>query len=225
MKNGWKPRRTIVYASWDAEEYGLVGSTEWAEEHAKEVDEKAVLMLNVDSAVSGRELEMSGVPSLRDLTLDAAGAITDPRTGKSLRDVWTAAHAPGLGRHRASVSVPIRSGKDRRRIGRDFFQPAPRSLRPPDELARLGLGLYGVRRSPRRAGRRRRFQGGATASITRSTTTSTGWSKFGDPEFLSHTPAARLYTLIVMRAAAADVVPLDLPPTAWPCANTSTSLD
>ena len=34
VKNGWKPRRTIVYASWDAEEYGLVGSTEWAEEHA-----------------------------------------------------------------------------------------------------------------------------------------------------------------------------------------------
>ena len=53
VKNGWKPRRTLVYASWDAEEYGLVGSTEWAEEHAKEIDEKAVLLLNVDSAVSG----------------------------------------------------------------------------------------------------------------------------------------------------------------------------
>ena len=59
VKNGWKPRRTLCYASWDAEEYGLVGSTEWAEEHAKTIDEKAVLMLNVDSAVSGRELGMS----------------------------------------------------------------------------------------------------------------------------------------------------------------------
>ena len=57
VKNGWKPRRTLVYASWDAEEYGLVGSTEWAEENAKAIDEKAVLMLNVDSAVSGPELE------------------------------------------------------------------------------------------------------------------------------------------------------------------------
>ena len=68
VKDGWKPRRTLVYASWDAEEYGLVGSTEWAEEHARRsIDQKAVLLLNVDSAVSGPDLDMSGVPSLRDL--------------------------------------------------------------------------------------------------------------------------------------------------------------
>ena len=54
VKRGWKPRRTLVYASWDGEEYGLVGSTEWADDHAREIDEKAVLMLNVDSAVAGR---------------------------------------------------------------------------------------------------------------------------------------------------------------------------
>ena len=86
VKDGWKPRRTLVYASWDAEEYGLVGSTEWAEEHAKTIDQKVVLLLNVDSAVSGPDLDMGGVPSLRDLALDAAGAITDVRTGRSLRD-------------------------------------------------------------------------------------------------------------------------------------------
>ena len=45
VKNGWKPRRTLVYASWDAEEYGLVGSTEWAEEHASTVDQKVALLL------------------------------------------------------------------------------------------------------------------------------------------------------------------------------------
>ena len=73
VKHGWKPRRTLVYASWDAEEYGLVGSTEWAEEHADEVKKKAVLMLNVDSAVAGPELTLSGVPSLRDFVLEAAG--------------------------------------------------------------------------------------------------------------------------------------------------------
>ena len=92
VKNGWKPRRTLVYASWDAEEYGLVGSTEWAEQNASMVSEKAVLMLNVDSAVSGPELSASGVPSLRELVLDAAEAITDPRNGKSLRAAWTEAH-------------------------------------------------------------------------------------------------------------------------------------
>ena len=91
MKNGWKPRRTLLYASWDAEEYGLVGSTEWAEENRSSIHEKAVLLLNVDSAVSGPEFGASGVPSLRELVLDAAGAIIDPRTGKSLRTAWTEA--------------------------------------------------------------------------------------------------------------------------------------
>src|SRR5262249_59769120 len=84
-KGGWSPRRTILYASWDAEEYGLVGSTEWAEEHADEVGRKAVLLLNVDSAVSGKDLGIGGVPSLRDFVLDAAGAVTDVRTGRPLR--------------------------------------------------------------------------------------------------------------------------------------------
>ena len=88
VKNGWKRRCTLVYASWDAEEYGLVGSTEWAEEHASTVDQKVALLLNVDSAVSGRELDMGGVPSLRDLALDAAGAINDVRSGRSLREIW-----------------------------------------------------------------------------------------------------------------------------------------
>src|SRR5262249_21846232 len=91
VKKGWKPRRTLVYASWDAEEYGLVGSTEWAEANADELKKKAVLMLNVDSAVSGREVGFSGVPSLRDFVLEAAGAISDLRTGRTLRDSWTEA--------------------------------------------------------------------------------------------------------------------------------------
>ena len=78
FKAGWKPRRTLMYASWDAEEYGLVGSTEWADEHAQELDEKAVLMLNVDSAVGGHDLDAQGVPSLRDLFLDAAFSFTGP---------------------------------------------------------------------------------------------------------------------------------------------------
>ena len=104
VKNGWKPRRTLVYASWDAEEYGLVGSTEWAEEHASEIDQKAVLMLNVDSAVSGRELDMGGVPSLRDLALDAAGAVTDLRTGKTPPRRVAGEQAIGLGRSQPTLA-------------------------------------------------------------------------------------------------------------------------
>ncbi len=85
VEHGWKPRRTLVYASWDAEEYGLVGSTEWTEDHAPEIDKKTVLLLNVDSAVSGHQIDIDGVPSLRDWVLDAAAAVTDVRSGKTLR--------------------------------------------------------------------------------------------------------------------------------------------
>jgi N-acetylated-alpha-linked acidic dipeptidase len=206
VKNGWKPRRTIVYASWDAEEYGLVGSTEWAEEHAKEVDEKAVLMLNVDSAVSGRELEMSGVPSLRDLTLDAAGAITDPRTGKSLGDLWTAARRQAWAAAAPLVLVDPIWDKAPSGVG-DDHKPAPAAFAP--QMGWLGSGSdytafvdhLGVPVVD--AG----FKG--AYGVYHSTYDNFNWmDKFGDPEFLSHATAARLYTLIVMRAAAADVVPL-----------------
>jgi len=53
MKSGWKPRRTIILASWDAEEYGLVGSTEWAEDHAADLQKNAVAYLNGDAVVTG----------------------------------------------------------------------------------------------------------------------------------------------------------------------------
>jgi N-acetylated-alpha-linked acidic dipeptidase len=210
VKNGWKPRRTIVYASWDAEEYGLVGSTEWAEEHAKEVNERAVLMLNVDSAVSGRELEMSGVPSLRDLTLDAAGAITDPRTGKTLRELWITSR-----RHAWAVTAPLFRADPlwERPVtnGRDFYQPTAPAFAPQMNFLGSGsdytafvdhLGVPVVD-----AG----FKG--SYGVYHSIYDNFNWmDKFGDPEFLSHATAARFYTLIVMRAAAADVVPLKFKP-------------
>jgi N-acetylated-alpha-linked acidic dipeptidase len=207
VKNGWKPRRTIVYASWDAEEYGLVGSTEWAEEHAKEVDEKVVLMLNVDSAVSGKELEMSGVPSLRDLTLGAAGSLTDPRTGKSLRDTWIATHraawasaaplvlADPLWDHGSSENGTKHAGE---------FTPQMGWLGSGSDYTAFvdHLGIPVVD-----AG----FKG--SYGVYHSVYDNLNWmEKFGDPEFLSHATAARLYTLIVMRAASADVVPLTFKP-------------
>jgi N-acetylated-alpha-linked acidic dipeptidase len=216
VKDGWKPRRTIVYASWDAEEYGLVGSTEWAEEHAQTIDQKAVLMLNVDSAVSGPTLEMSGVPSLRDLILDAAGSIIDPRSGKTLRAAWTeerrtawAATAPLV------LADPL------------WDSPAPGagagpgsgSSAPPEFVPQMGwlgsgsdftafvdhLGVPVVD-----AG----FKGGY--GVYHSIYDNFNWmEKFGDPEFLTHATAARLYTLIMMRAASADVLPLTFAPYGW----------
>ena len=158
MKNGWKPRRTLFYASWDAEEYGLVGSTEWAEEHAKEIDQKAVLMLNVDSAVSGHELSASGVPSLRDLMLDAAESIVEPRTGKALRSIWIEAHRAAWAERAARAERPgLGLTPGYRSLQWQRGTRAVARLRSTDGLARVGIGLHSVRRSPWRAGCRHRL--------------------------------------------------------------------
>ena len=82
LKSGWKPKRTLVYASWDGEEPGLLGSTEWAETHAEELQHKAVLYLNSDTNTRGF-LEAGGSHSLQHLLNDAATSVQDPETGAS----------------------------------------------------------------------------------------------------------------------------------------------
>ncbi len=217
VKSGWKPRRTLVYASWDAEEYGLVGSTEWAEEHASELDQKAALILNVDSAVGGRQLDLGGVPSLRDLALDSAGAVTDIRTGKSLREEWLerkrsawAAASPLL-LSDPMWSAPATASEPGQNEARPAPSVAPRGFVP--QLNALGSGsdytvfLDHLGIPALDIGFSGRY--GVYHSIYDNFT----WmERFGDPEFLTHTMAARLYTLILMRAAAADVLPLRFAP-------------
>ena len=212
VKNGWKPRRTLLYASWDAEEYGLVGSTEWAEQNSTSINEKAVLMLNVDSAVSGPEFGGSGVPSLRELLLDAAGAINDPRTGKSLRSAWTEARRAAWAASAPLVLVdPLWDSPVKGDIKFGSRSQAPAGFFP--QLGTLGSGsdftafLDHLAVPALDVG----FHGGY--GVYHSIYDDFNWmEKFGDPEFLTHATAARLYTLIAMRAAAADVVPLKFVP-------------
>jgi N-acetylated-alpha-linked acidic dipeptidase len=82
LKSGWRPKRTLVYASWDGEEPGLLGSTEWAEAHAAELQSKAVLYLNSDTNARGF-LAPEGSHSLQHLLNDVASSVTDPQTGVS----------------------------------------------------------------------------------------------------------------------------------------------
>ena len=84
-KQGWKPKRTLVYLSWDGEEPGLLGSTEWVEEHADELHAKAILYLNSDSNERGF-LFAGGNHSLRHLVASVAGDVTDPETKVSVED-------------------------------------------------------------------------------------------------------------------------------------------
>ncbi len=82
VKSGWRPQRTLVYASWDGEEPGLLGSTEWAEQHAAELAARAVLYLNSDSNARGF-LAAGGSHALQHLVNQVAGTVQDPETGVS----------------------------------------------------------------------------------------------------------------------------------------------
>jgi N-acetylated-alpha-linked acidic dipeptidase len=83
LKSGWRPKRTLVYASWDGEEPGLLGSTEWAETHAVELQQKAVLYLNTDTNGRGF-LQAEGSHALQPLVNQVANGITDPQTSVSV---------------------------------------------------------------------------------------------------------------------------------------------
>lgn len=201
-KGGWRPRRTLVYASWDAEEYGLVGSTEWADEHAEELDERALMVLNVDSAVSGPDLDVEGIPSLRELLLDAAEDVVDPDSGRSMREVWE-------GRKRSDWAKAVRlelpglaeAGDEPELPG---YSPMLGPLGSGSDYTafvdHLGIPALNV-------------DFGGRYGVYHSIYDDFFWmEQFGDPGFTRHTAAARLYTLILMRAAGADVAPLTFSP-------------
>jgi N-acetylated-alpha-linked acidic dipeptidase len=190
LKTGWRPRRTLLIASWDAEEYGLVGSTEWAEEHAAELQRDAVAYLNCDVAVAGPELGIGGVPSLRDLAQAAAADVSEPRKGGSVGAAWEA------------------------RLRRDWARQAPVELGAADQpfalrLQPLGsgsdytafldhLGVPSLDMS---------FSG--PYGVYHAVYDNFRWmERYGDPGFLYHAAAARLWGLMAMRLASAEVVPL-----------------
>jgi N-acetylated-alpha-linked acidic dipeptidase len=86
LKTGWRPKRTIVFASWDAEEEGLIGSTEWVEQHAKPL-ERAVAYFNTDVGVSGPNFSASAVPSLRQFIREVTRSVPSP-AGPTVYEQW-----------------------------------------------------------------------------------------------------------------------------------------
>jgi len=85
LKTGWRPKRTLVYASWDGEEPGLLGSTEWSETNAEELQKKAVIYINTDNNSRGFLTAEGSYPVQRMFDQLSAG-VTDPETGVSLTD-------------------------------------------------------------------------------------------------------------------------------------------
>jgi N-acetylated-alpha-linked acidic dipeptidase len=184
-QSGSRPKRTIEFASWDAEEFTLTSSTEWGEQHARELSDDAVAYLNVDSAVSGTSFAASAVPSLNRLITEAAEVVIDPETGKSI------AAAMRAGRPREASALPTASGSElvsnRLGSGSDYtvflnFIGVP--------VADLSFtGPYGV------------YHSAYDDHI---------WMKrFGDPSFRYHAAMAELWGLLALRLANADILPLD----------------
>jgi N-acetylated-alpha-linked acidic dipeptidase len=187
-KQGVRPRRTIVFANWDAEEFTLTSSTEWGEEHERELAAHAVAYLNVDSAASGRSFSAAAVPALNRAVTEAAESVIDPETGKSIAD------AARTGAPREGSALPTATGPDlvgnRLGSGSDYtvflnFLGVP--------VADLSFtGPYGV---------------------YHSIYDDHMWvARFGDPGFRYQAAMARLWGILALRLANADIVPLDYRP-------------
>jgi len=195
MKTGWRPKRTIVLASWDGEEYGLLGSTEWVEDLAAELGAKGVAYLNMDAAVSGPDLGMSGVASLRELALSVAGSLQDPRQGKTLLELWRQKKQTEWAEREFCPGEP----------GEEFYPQLDWLGSGSDYTAFLdfaGIPALDVR-----------FSG--SYGVYHSIFDDLYWmDRFGDPGYLTHALATRTAGLLVMRLADADALPFRFMPLA-----------
>jgi N-acetylated-alpha-linked acidic dipeptidase len=186
-KQGIRPRRTLVVCSWDGEEIGLTGSTEWGEQFADELRKKAVAYLNVDSSTSGPNLDGSAVASLVPMLVETSHSLQDP-SGKSLYDAWKISETRK--RQDAKKTNPVTDANlPNTRIGSGSdhtvfldFVGLP--------VMELGFdGDYGV---------------------YHSMYDDFYWmNHFGDPGYRYHTLMSQLWGVLALRLANADILPFD----------------
>jgi N-acetylated-alpha-linked acidic dipeptidase len=203
-KTGWRPKRTIVYASWDGEEAGLLGSTEWAETHADELKRKAVLYVNSDENSRGY-VQMRGSFQFQHLLNEAASAVSDPETGVTV-----------LERRRAAIKVedfetppsePEMVGRLRAVMAGDDIplEPLGSGSDYTTFLEHLGIASVEVE-----------FGGeGMNSGIYHSTYDSFDhFIRFGDPKFSYGVALAETAGRVILRTADADVIPMRFTPLA-----------
>lgn len=186
---GFKPRRTLVFGSWDAEEYGLVGSTEWCEELREELTKKAVAYINVDSGVSGRDFHAGAAPSLARFVRDCAAAVEDPRERRSILDVWTDRSKAAASRN-SNINYPGNDG-ELPRIGDLGSGSDYTAFQHHLGIPSIDLGFSGP------------------YGVYHSTLDDFFWmEKFGDPDFSSHRALARYMGVALLRFANCDLLPV-----------------
>jgi len=173
-----------VFASWDAEEFSLTSSTEWGEQHAADLGEHAVAYLNVDSSASGTSFSAAAVPSMNRLIAEAADAVADPESGRSIAATFrTATHEVG--------ALPTAGGVDlvNNRLGSGSDYTVFLNFIGVPVLDMSFSGPYGV---------------------YHSIYDNHLWvARFGDPGFRYHTAMTGLWGVLALRLANADVLPLD----------------
>ncbi len=190
LKSGWKPKRTIYFCSWDAEEEGLIGSTEWVEDHAKQLDH-AVAYFNTDVGVSGPEFEAAAVPSLKQYVRDIAAEVPSPRGG-SVLDAWKAeasrtGSSASMEEARSEAPQPGQVQVGDLGSGSDFTPFLQHAGVPSTDIG--SRGRYGVYHSV--------FDNYAW------------FTRFADPTFVYEQQQARVFGLEVLHIADADVLPYD----------------
>jgi N-acetylated-alpha-linked acidic dipeptidase len=93
---GWQPRRSVVFCSWDAEEFALIGSTDYAREYTAKLRRRAAAYLNVDSGDYGPNFGAAAVPSLQPLLASVAQSAPDPHRGGTVYAAWAQASTGNL---------------------------------------------------------------------------------------------------------------------------------
>jgi N-acetylated-alpha-linked acidic dipeptidase len=186
--SGWRPKRSVLFASWDAEEFTLTSSTEWGEQHAARITDGSVAYLNVDSAASGPAFNATAVPALNRLIAEAAQVVRDPSAGiplaASARDRRSRVRgALPTGSHDELIDNRLGSGSDY-----TVF------------LNHLGIPVADLT-----------FDG--PYGVYHSLYDTHEWvARIGDPGFRYHAALVQLWGLLVLRLANADALPLDYAP-------------
>jgi N-acetylated-alpha-linked acidic dipeptidase len=187
LKQGWRPRRTLIFASWDAEEQGLIGSTEWVEQNAPSM-KRVVAYFNTDVAVSGPEFSADAVPSLKQFVRELTRAVPSP-LGGTVYQQWRASQSPQSGlrgynaTHEAGGEVSVGDLGS----GSDFAPFFEHAGVPSTDIG--SNGPYGVYHSV--------FDNYAW------------YTQNADPKFAYLQQMARVFGLEALRMADADVLPYD----------------
>jgi len=196
LKSGWRPKRTLLFGSWDGEEEGLMGSTEWVEQHEAGL-RNSPAYFNVDVAVSGQRFGASAVPCLKQFVRDVTKLVPSPKGG-TVYENWQKVSQPG-----ASTQSPTEAIGDSRRA------PAARG-NSDVPVGDLGSGSDYTAFLQHLGVPSTDISSSGAYGVYHSVFDNFAWfKKFGDPDFVYEQQMARVLGLEVVRMADADVIPYD----------------